>query len=92
MKKAVQVVETGQTALESLVGEQITVFCLNYFYHGELKGVGEESILLSNPKIVFETGSYSDKGFKKSEDLKTQELYIKKSAIESFAVLENKND
>ena len=92
MKKLVNVVETNESAFESLLGEKVTIFSLNYIYHGELVGVNDENILLKNPKIVFETGSFSEKGFSDAQSLHTDEFFIQKGTIESFGVLELKND
>lgn len=92
MKKLVNVVETNQTTFESLMGEQVTLFCLNYIYHGQLIGVNDENVLLKKPKIVYETGRFSDKGFKDAQSLNCDEFFIQKSVIESFGVLGLKND
>ena len=92
MKKLVNVVETNETAFESLMGEQVTIFSLNYIYHGELVGVNDVNVLLKNPKIVYETGRFSDKGFKDAQSLECDEFFIQISTIESFGVLGNKND
>lgn len=91
MKKIVQTVETNETAFESLLGEEVTIFSLNYIYHGELIGVNDENILLKNPKIVYETGAFSQKGFADAQSLETDEFFIQKGTIESFGVLKNKN-
>lgn len=92
MKKLVNVVETNETAFESLLGEQVTIFSLNYIYHGELVGVNDINILLKNPKIVYETGNFSEKGFSDAQSLECEEFFIQIATIESFGVLENKND
>ena len=92
MKKLVNVVETNETAFESLMGEQITIFSLNYIYHGELIGVNDVNLLLKNPKIVYETGKFSDKGFKNAQSLECDEFFIQIGTIESFGILGNKND
>ena len=91
MKKLVNVVETNESAFESLMGETITVFSLNYIYHGKLIGVNKENILLENPKIVFETGKFSESSFKDIQPLNTKEFFLQMGTIESFGVLENKN-
>jgi len=92
MKKLVNVVETNESAFESLMGEQITLFCLNYIYHGQLIGVNDENIMLKNPKIVYETGKFSDDGFKDAQSLCCDEFFIQKGVIESFGVMSKKND
>ena len=92
MKKLVNVVETNETAFESLMGEQITIFSLNYIYHGELIGVNDVNLLLKNPKIVYETGKFSVSGFKDAQSLCCDEFFIQIATIESFGVLGKKND
>lgn len=92
MKKLVNVVETNETAFESLLGEQVTIFSLNYIYHGELIGVNDLNVLLKNPKIVYETGNFTDKGFKDAQSLECEEFFIQIGTVESFGVLGNKND
>ena len=92
MKKLVNVVETNETAFESLMGENVTIFSLNYIYHGELVGVNEINVLLKNPKIVYETGNFADKGFKNAQSLCCDEFFVQIGTIESFGVLGKKND
>ena len=88
----IKVIETDDKGFTGLLGEQVTIFCLNYIYHGELIGVDEENLLLKNLKIVYETGKFSDKGFKDAQSLECDEFYIQKGVIESFGVLNLKND
>jgi hypothetical protein len=88
MKKAVtvEVVEVANEGLISLLGQTITFFCMNYIYTGELEGVNDTCILLNNPKIVYETGSFTDKNWKDAQPLPNK-LYIQTNAIESFGVV-----
>ena len=83
MKKLVEVENEG---FESLLGEVITVFCLNYIYTGKLIGVNTTCILLDEPKIVYETGSFDSKDWKDAQSL-PNEMYIQTSCIESFGVV-----
>ena len=46
MKKIVEVSGEG---LEGLMGEQVTLFCMNYFYTGKLTGVNDNDVQLQNP-------------------------------------------
>ena len=87
MKKLVQVVETGETALESLMGKRVTFFCLNYIYVGKLIGVNGDSILLENPAIVYETGGFADSTYKDEQSLNIKEFFVAKNCIESFGEL-----
>ena len=47
--------------LETLMGERVTLFCLNYIYTGKLVGVNSSCVLLEEAAIVYETGELGDK-------------------------------
>lgn len=84
MKKIVEVQEVEGEGLMSLLGEQVILFCMNYFYAGKLIGVNDTCVLLENGGIVYETGSFTElkwKDFQKVAD----KLYVKLESIESFA-------
>ena len=81
MKKIVEQVE-GE-GLDALLGEPIALFCANYIYAGVLTGVNETCVLLSDPKIVYETGPLTDKAWKDAQPLPSP-WYVQTSAIESF--------
>ena len=87
MKKLVQVIETNESALESLMGKRVTFLCLNYIYVGKLVGVNETSVCLKNPAIVYETGKFSDKSYKDEQSLCVEEFFISMNCIESFGEL-----
>ena len=84
MKKLIE--ETTESPLESLMGETVTLFCVNYFYTGKLTGVNDTCVLLEDPSIVYETGSWSDKDWADDQKL-PNEIYVMLSAIESFGVM-----
>ena len=84
MKKLVKQVDSQ--GLEALLGEQVTFFCMNYIYTGKLIGVNETCVLLSDPKIVYETGDFSEKGWKDAQTVCPQ-LYIQTSSIEAFGIV-----
>lgn len=86
MKKLVKVEEIQGEGLIGLMGENVTLFCLNYIYTGKLVGVNDEFVKLENAAIVYETGAFSDPKFKDKQDL-PHDFYIQKSAIESFGKL-----
>lgn len=86
MKKLVKVEEVEGEGLMALLGQRVTLFCLNYFYTGELVGVNDDCVLLREPKIVFETGSYSSKDWQTAEAL-PNDIYVMKAAIEAFGVV-----
>lgn len=84
MKKLVEVQEVEGEGLISLLGEQVILFCMNYFYAGKLVGVNDTCVLLENGGIVYETGAFNElkwKDFQKVAD----KLYVKLESIESFA-------
>lgn len=84
MKKFVNVVEIEGEGLEILMGEQVLLFCLNYIYAGTLAGVNESFVQLTGTKLVYETGAFSDKGYKDAQSLPGDVWYVQRGAIESF--------
>ena len=86
MKKIVSVTEVDGEGLEALLGETVTLFCLNYIYTGKLEGVNKTCVLLTSPKIVYETGAFSDKSWKDAQSLPNN-LYVQTGAIEAFGIV-----
>ena len=84
MKKLVQEIENE--GLEKLLGETVTLLCMNYFYNGELVGVNDTCVLLSEPKLIYETGEWTDSQWKDAQDMGIEELYVQTHSIEAFAV------
>lgn len=84
MKKLVTEVENE--GFEKLLGETVTLLCMNYFYNGKLIGVNDSCILISDPKLIYETGEWTDSEWKDAQYMGMNELYIQKHCIESFAV------
>ena len=84
MKKLVEVSDEG---LEGLLGEQVTLFCMNYFYTGRLVGVNETCVKLETPQIIYETGPWNEADWKNAQGLPVEHLYVQVSAIESFGAL-----
>jgi len=84
MKKIIEQVE-GE-GFEALLGETITLFCLNYIYTGKLVGVNDTCVLLDGPKIVYETGGFDVPTWKDAQALPNQ-LYVQTGCIESFGIL-----
>lgn len=70
--------------LEALLGETITVFCALYFYTGKLVGVNSTCIKIEDPYIVYETGAFSEKGWKDAQKLPHKNWYVQIDMIESF--------
>lgn len=86
MKKFVSCQEVEGEGLIKLLGETVTLFCANYFYTGLLVGVNDDCVLLQNPKIIYETGPFTDTHWKDAQAL-PHDLYVMKSAIESFGLV-----
>lgn len=84
MKKLVEEVENE--GMVKLIGETVTLFCMNYFYNGKLIGVNSDCVLLKNPKLIYETGKWSDSDWRDAQSMGIEELYVRIEAIESYAV------
>ncbi len=84
MKKIVE--EVSGEGLQKLLGERVTLFCLNYIYTGRLIGVNETCVLLTEAAIVYETGELNSKNWKDAQAL-PHDWYVQLSAVESFGVL-----
>ena len=83
MKKIVEVSDEG---FEGLLGETVTLFCMNYFYTGKLVGVNKTCVLLEDPSIVYDTGEWSSKNWDDVQKLPGS-LYVQVNSIESFGVM-----
>lgn len=86
MKKLVAVTEVEDDGFEGLIGENVTLFCLNYIYTGKLVGVNDRFVLLENAKVVYETGPFGDKSWKDAQPL-PQQWRVMLSAVESYGIL-----
>ena len=84
MRKIVE--EISGEGLEKLLGERVTLFCLNYIYTGKLMGVNTSCVLLEDAAIVYETGELTSKGWKDAQKLPNA-WYVQLCCIESFGVL-----
>lgn len=84
MKKIVQEVENE--GLMALLGEKVTLFCLNYIYTGKLMGVNESCVLLEDAAIVYETGPLTDTKWQDAQALPGN-WYVQIAAIEAFGLL-----
>jgi len=83
MKKIVEVSDEG---FEGLLGETVTLFCMNYFYSGKLVGVNATCVKLEDPKIVYETGEWSSKDWSDAQSL-PGDIYVQISSVEAFGIL-----
>lgn len=86
MKRLVNVVESEGDGLESLLGEYVQLWCLNYIYSGKLVGVNTHDVCLTEAVVVYETGKMTDKQFKFAEPIAADELFVRTSAIESYSL------
>ena len=84
MKKLVEEVECE--GLEILLGEQVTLFCVNYIYTGKLVGINDKYVKLEKASVVYETGAFTDKSFKDAQ-LLPRDLYVMTASVESFTIL-----
>lgn len=81
MKK---IVEDTQEGLLSLLGERVLILTAGYFYEGKLVGVNDSCVKLSDPGIVYETGSFKESTYKDLQKLHADEWYVSTGLIESF--------
>lgn len=86
MRKIVE--EMSAEGFEKLLGETVTLFCLNYIYTGKLLGVNASCVLLTEAKIVYETGELTSKTWKDAQPL-PHDWYVQFAAIESFGILKS---
>ena len=75
--------EVEGEGLESLLGQNVALFCGIYIYAGKLVGVNENCVKLTNTKIVYETGGLCDNVWKDAQSLPS-DWYVTRQAIESF--------
>lgn len=86
MKKTIQVVEVEDEGFLALMDQVITIFSLNYIYTGKLIGVNETCVLLKDPSIVYETGSFTNKDWEDAQKL-PNEIYVQLGCVEAFGVV-----
>ena len=84
MKRLIEDIE-GE-GLEGLLGQRVTLMCVNYFYTGKLIGVNDTCVKLTDASIVYETGEWSSKDWFDAQAL-PNDLYVQVNAIESFGVM-----
>ena len=84
MKKIVN--EVQGEGLEKLLGERVTLFCMNYIYTGTLTGVNETCVLLTDAGIVYETGPFDEQNWRDVQAL-PHDWYVQTASIESFGKL-----
>lgn len=82
MKRIVE--EVSEEGLEGLLGKQVVLFCLNYFYTGRLTGVNQADVRLDNAKIIYETGSFDASDWKDAQTITAKPVYVRIDKIESY--------
>ena len=82
-----RIIESDEVSgFDALLGESITLFCLNYIYTGKLVGVNDTHLELSGASIVYETGGLCDSEWKDAQPL-PHNWCVQLSAIESWGLL-----
>ncbi len=79
-----QIIEVTGEGFEAFLGEQVILFCANYFYAGKLVGVNETFVKLEEGKIVYETGPFTD-GVWKNAEVVGGPVYVRIAMIEGWA-------
>lgn len=70
--------------MEALLGQRVMLFCINYIYDGTPEGINETCVLLTDASIVYETGPFTQSGYKDAQKIHTAKWYVSLSSIESF--------
>ena len=86
MKKLVKVEEVSGEGLVGLMGEEVTLFCLNYIYAGKLVGVNDAYVKLEKAKVVYSTGDFKETAWADAQALPF-DWYVVTSSVESFGKL-----
>lgn len=81
MKRLIE--DTDATGLESLLGERVQVWCLNYIYTGKLTGVNTHDIELTDAAVIYETGKLTGKPTN-VEAFPAGPWFVRMGAIESY--------
>ncbi len=81
MKRIVETDEKG--GFEAVLGESITILSGVYHYTGILSGVHEDHLELSDPKLIYETGAWTDSDWKDAQPLPSP-WRVMRQGIESW--------
>ena len=85
MRKIIEV-DGSEEGFNAMLGERVTVWCLNYIYAGKLVGVNTNDVKLEDASIVYETGSFNTPGYKDAQRLPGKFFYIRTALIESYGL------
>lgn len=83
MSKVVEIEKVSDEGLQTLLGQQVIIWCECYIYHGTLMDVSETDVLLNDAKVVYQTGALKNDSFEKAEALRGP-WYIRVAKIESY--------
>ena len=74
-----------------LLGKQVLLFCMNYFYFGKLVGVNGSCVELENAGIVYETGEFNANNWKDFQKFGKRfgNHYVQTASIESFCEIKD---
>jgi len=75
--------------MADLVGQRLSFWCARYIYHGTVKKVTSDFVILEDAQVVFDTGSYDSKEPATAEKLPNN-AYIMRGAIECITGLNYK--
>ena len=78
------VVEMSGAGIDAFQGQSVMLFCSNYIYAGKVVEVTASYVKLDNAQIVYETGPYTQSGYKDAQDLPGGTWFVKTLSIESF--------
>lgn len=84
LAEKLQVFEIDGEGLSALLGKRVILLCSCYFYEGVLEWVNDSFVRLSEAKIVYETGSWSNKAWSDAQLTNINPMYVMTSHIESF--------
>lgn len=83
-----RLIEDNEDGITALLGQQVTLFGMNYIYTGKLAGVNATHVVLEDPaKIVYETGPFNDPSWKDAEALPPP-VIVMLGAVEAIMVLD----
>jgi len=82
-----RIIESDEVSgFDAMLGERITLFCMNYIYTGKLIGVNDTHIELEDAAIVYETGELSSGTWKDAQRLPCN-WRVQMAAVESWGSL-----
>ena len=84
MKTIIQ--KSDDKLLDKLLGKRVTFFCCRYIYTGEFVSYDDDTILLKDGGIVYETGSFDNKDWKDYQKL-PNDVYVARQSVESFGII-----